>query len=180
MFRRSPLLVLFGLAGEQRPMGMKMDRDLIELARGNFNAEQIGIKLNLTPKTVIKMGRRLGVSFPQLEFKRNGRRTPTSAWISPKRSTRAAFISLTEQNWPTALTEAVHGRLMISAAAILTHEEFASLLTVGNTPVNGSAPVIPAAHRAHLIALGYMADIGGRLRVTTPGRHRMYAGQLAS
>jgi hypothetical protein len=37
-------------------MGMKMDRDLMELARGNFSAEQIGIKLNLKSKTVIKTG----------------------------------------------------------------------------------------------------------------------------
>jgi hypothetical protein len=56
-------------------MGMKMDRDLMELARGNFSAEQIGIKLNLKPKTVIKTGRRLGIYFPPLELKQNGRRT---------------------------------------------------------------------------------------------------------
>jgi hypothetical protein len=60
-----------------------------------------------------------------------------------------------------------------------THEEFASLLAVGNTPVSGSAPKIPAAHSARLIALGYMADIAGRLRMTTPGRFRIYAGQIA-
>jgi hypothetical protein len=61
----------------------------------------------------------------------------------------------------------------------LTHEEFASLLTVGNTPVHGSAPVIPAEHRSRLIALGYMVHLEGRLRMTTPGRVRIYAGQLA-
>jgi hypothetical protein len=61
----------------------------------------------------------------------------------------------------------------------LTHEEFASLLTVGNTPVHGSAPVIPAEHSARLIALGYMVHLEGRLRMTTPGRVRIYAGQLA-
>jgi len=74
MFRRSPVLVPFGLAEEQTPMGMKTDRDLMELARGNFNAEQIAAKLKLTPKTVIKTARRLGVYFPPLELKRNGRR----------------------------------------------------------------------------------------------------------
>jgi hypothetical protein len=64
-------------------------------------------------------------------------------------------------------------------AAILTREEFASLMAVGNTPVDGSSPAIPDAHRARLIALGYMADIQGRLRMTTQGRFRIYAGHLA-
>ena len=58
----------------------------------------------------------------------------------------------------------------------LTHEEFASLLTVGNVPVLGSAPAIPAEHSARLIALGYMVHFEGRLRMTTPGRIRIYAG----
>jgi hypothetical protein len=62
---------------------------------------------------------------------------------------------------------------------LLTREEFASLLTVGNTPVNGPAPVIPAAHNAKLVAMGYMVDLAGRLRMTTPGRIRIYAGRLA-
>jgi hypothetical protein len=63
---------------------------------------------------------------------------------------------------------------------MLTHEEFASLLTVGNAAVNNAAPTIPAEHSARLIALGYMVDLEGRLRMTTPGRHRIYAGQPAS
>jgi len=42
-----------------------------------------------------------------------------------------------------------------------------------------SAPAIPAAHSVRLIALGYMVDFAGRLRMTMPGRIRMYAGQLA-
>jgi len=67
----------------------------------------------------------------------------------------------------------------MASATMLTGEEFASLLAVGNAHVNGSAPVIPAAHRAHLIALGYIVDLAGRLQMTTPGRYRMYAGQLA-
>jgi hypothetical protein len=62
----------------------------------------------------------------------------------------------------------------------LTPEQFASLLTAGNTSVNGPAPLVPAAHSALLITLGYMVDIHGRLRMTTPGRIRIYAGQLAS
>jgi len=68
---------------------------------------------------------------------------------------------------------------MASHPTTLTHEEFASLLAVGNTPVNGSVSPIPTTHIARLIALGYMADIGGRLRMTTPGRFRINAGQLA-
>ena len=59
---------------------------------------------------------------------------------------------------------------------MLTSEEFTSLLTVGNTPVNGRVPVIPAEHSARLIALGYMVDLAGRLRMTTPGRIRIAAG----
>jgi hypothetical protein len=61
----------------------------------------------------------------------------------------------------------------------LIHEEFASLLMVGNATVRSSAPVIPAEHSARLIALGYMVYLAGRLRMTTPGRVRIYAGQLA-
>jgi hypothetical protein len=62
----------------------------------------------------------------------------------------------------------------------LTPEEFASLLTVGNTSAVTSPPAeIPAKHSARLIALGYMVYLEGRLRMTTPGRIRIYAGQLA-
>ena len=50
-------------------------------------------------------------------------------------------------------------RVMAQEAQMLTTEEFASLLTVGNAPVNSSAPAIPAAHSARLIALGYMVDL---------------------
>jgi len=68
---------------------------------------------------------------------------------------------------------------MAMEAQMLTNEEFASLLMVGNAPVNCSALTIPAAHSARLIALGYMVDLAGKLRMTTPGRIRIYAGQLA-
>src|SRR5947207_4581773 len=61
-------------------------------------------------------------------------------------------------------------RLMALEAQMLTPEEFASLLTVGNAPENSSASAIPAAHSARLIALGYMVDLAGELRMTTPGR----------
>jgi hypothetical protein len=67
---------------------------------------------------------------------------------------------------------------MVSKSEMLTREEFASLLTVGNTSTVTSLPaVIPAAHSARLIALGYMVDLAGRLRMTTPGRMRMAAGR---
>ena len=59
---------------------------------------------------------------------------------------------------------------------MLTHEEFASLVAIGHTPVNKRPAVIPAEHTARLIALGYMADIAGKLRLTTPGRHQIAAG----
>jgi hypothetical protein len=64
-------------------------------------------------------------------------------------------------------------------AQILTAEEFASLLLVGNSSAVTRPESVPAEHSARLIALGYMVDIGGRLRMTTPGRIRIYAGQLA-
>ncbi len=69
---------------------------------------------------------------------------------------------------------------MASEAQMLTREEFASLLIVGNAHANSSAPAIPPEHSARLIALGYMSDIAGRLRMTTPGRIRLFAGQLAN
>jgi hypothetical protein len=72
------------------------------------------------------------------------------------------------------------GHALGMASETLSPEEFASLLLVGNTPVSGPTPAIPAAHSARLIALGYMADIAGRLRMTTPGRFRIYAEQIAS
>jgi hypothetical protein len=77
------------------------------------------------------------------------------------------------------LREAVHGQILTMEAQMLTNEEFASLLTVGNAPANSSALTIPDAHSARLIALGYIVELAGKLRMTTPGRIRIYAGQLA-
>jgi hypothetical protein len=65
---------------------------------------------------------------------------------------------------------------MATQSKMLTPEEFASLLTVGNTRVSDPAAAIPAEHSARLIALGYMADLADRLRMTTPGRIRIAAG----
>jgi hypothetical protein len=60
---------------------------------------------------------------------------------------------------------------------ILTREEFASLVLVGNTSgVTDRPAVIPVEHSAKLISLGYMVDLAGRLRMTTPGRQRLAAG----
>jgi hypothetical protein len=67
--------------------------------------------------------------------------------------------------------------MMASESAMLTREEFASLLTVGNTcAVRDPPAVIPAEHSTRLIELGYIADLAGRLRMTTPGRSRIAAG----
>jgi hypothetical protein len=65
---------------------------------------------------------------------------------------------------------------MDAKSKTLTLREFASLLAVGNVGVNDPPPVIDAAHGAKLIALGYMADLEGRLRMTTPGRVRIATG----
>jgi hypothetical protein len=70
---------------------------------------------------------------------------------------------------------------MAASSEMLTREEFASLLSVGNQCAVTCRPAaIPAEHSAKLIGLGYMADIQGWLRMTTPGRIRIYAGQLAN
>ena len=70
-----------------------------------------------------------------------------------------------------------HSWMMAWESEPLTPEEFASLLSVGNTCAVREPPaVIPAQHRARLIELGYMVDLQGRLRMTTPGRSRMAAG----
>lgn len=69
---------------------------------------------------------------------------------------------------------------MLTFDEMLTFEEFDSLLTVGNTSAVTSPPAaIPAEHSVRLIALGYMLDVAGRLRMTTRGRIRINAGQLA-
>jgi hypothetical protein len=63
---------------------------------------------------------------------------------------------------------------MESESKELTRKEFASLLTVGNTCAVLEPPaIIPVKHSARLIALGYMADLSGRLRMTASGRLRL-------
>ena len=76
----------------------------------------------------------------------------------------------------SAITELGHILMMAPTSKKLTHEEFASLLKVGNTSAVLDPPaVIPAEHSARLIELGYMADLAGRLRMTTVGRQRIAA-----
>jgi hypothetical protein len=67
--------------------------------------------------------------------------------------------------------------MMVSKSRWLTREEFASLLTVGDTcAVRDPPAIIPIKHSAKLIALGYMVDLLGRLRMTSSGRRRIAAG----
>jgi hypothetical protein len=63
---------------------------------------------------------------------------------------------------------------------MLTPGEFASLLLIGAPSTYGPPVVIPPEHSARLIALGFIADIQGRLRMTTPGRIRLAASQAAN
>lgn len=72
-------------------------------------------------------------------------------------------------------------QIMAAKAKLLSSEEFVSLLTVANTSAVTSPPaVIPAEHSKRLIAMGYMVQLSGRLRMTSPGRMRIYAEQLTS
>src|ERR1700730_28684 len=73
------------------------------------------------------------------------------------------------------ITESGHIRIMESKT--LTLEEFVSLLVVGNGCAITDLPsIIPAEHSARLIALGFIADLFGSLRMTAPGRLRIAAG----
>jgi hypothetical protein len=71
----------------------------------------------------------------------------------------------------TPITEKGHARTMDSEFQTLTREEFASLLSVGHT----SAASIAFEHELRLTMLGYIADLDGRLRVTTSGNARIAA-----
>jgi ribosomal protein S27AE len=67
---------------------------------------------------------------------------------------------------------------MVPQPEMLTREEFASLLAVGETPVNGPPPEIPAEHSERLIAQGYVVHLSGRLRMTSPGRRRIDSSKI--
>jgi hypothetical protein len=69
---------------------------------------------------------------------------------------------------------------MASKSKPLTPEELASLLKVANRSAVLEPPaIIPSEHCARLIGLGYMANISGRLRMTTTGRRQAAANQTA-
>jgi hypothetical protein len=86
------------------------------------------------------------------------------------------FVDLSKIEHPRLPTSG-HTRIMAIETKNLTFKEFASLLAVGNTSAVFDPPAaIPAEHSAKLIKLGYMADLEGRLRLTTPGRIRITAG----
>lgn len=67
-----------------------------------------------------------------------------------------------------------------SDSNLLTNERFSSLVLVGNNLPARPPALVPAEHSARLIALGYMSDFAGRLRMTTPGRHRIAAGLIGN
>ena len=54
-------------------MSMKKDRELIKLAGENLSADQIAVSLEIAPKTVLKIAKRLGVHFGPRAPKRDGR-----------------------------------------------------------------------------------------------------------
>jgi hypothetical protein len=103
-------------------------------------------------------------------------REKTLASREPSTHKAALFVHLSKVDH-IPMHVAGHSRMMASESDPLTPEEFASLLTVGNTCAVREPPaVIPAEHSARLIGLGYIADLAGRLRMTTPGRSRIAAG----
>jgi hypothetical protein len=77
---------------------------------------------------------------------------------------------------PNTLNSVRHGHAMDNESNMLTSEEFALLLTVGNTAFNEPPASITADHSARLIGCGYIADLQGRLRMTSIGRSRIKAG----
>jgi hypothetical protein len=94
--------------------------------------------------------------------------------VSPQ---AALFVDLSKFDH-AAITERGHIRMMAPESKTLTRDEFASLLSVGKTCAVLEPPaVIPAEHSARLIGLGYMVDLSGRLRLTTPGRQRIAAAE---
>jgi hypothetical protein len=87
--------------------------------------------------------------------------------------TTRLFLDLSKVDH-AAITDRDHIHVMVPKSKMLTREEFASLLIVGNTCAVLDPPaVIPAKHRARLIGLGYMVHLVGRLRMTAPGRERI-------
>jgi hypothetical protein len=78
----------------------------------------------------------------------------------------ALFVDLSKMDH-APIADRGHTRMMASKSKLLTREEFASLLTVGNTCAVLDPPaVIPAKHRARLVRLGYMANLDDRFHET--------------
>ena len=61
----------------------------------------------------------------------------------------------------------------MTEVALLTRDQFISLLMVGDARPNGPAPIIPIDHETLLIRLGFVVNLQGLLRMTTPGRLRI-------
>ena len=75
------------------------------------------------------------------------------------------------------ITEDDHTRMMVWRSKTLTRDEFMSLLVVGSpTSITDPPPRIPVEHSVRLIALEFITDLSGSLRMTTPGRSRIAAG----
>jgi len=73
-----------------------------------------------------------------------------------------------------AFAEPGHIPMMASKSKKLNQAELAPLLKVANTSAVLEPPAaIPDVHSARLIALGYMAYLEGRLRMTSAGRYRI-------
>lgn len=63
--------------------------------------------------------------------------------------------------------------LRMEEPEFLTRDQFIALLIVGEARPNSPAPIIPADHEIFLSGLGYVVNLNGRLRLTTPGRMRL-------
>ena len=64
----------------------------------------------------------------------------------------------------------------IARSGILIDDDSSLFLVGNNLPAHPPA-LVPADHCARLIALGYISDFACRLRMTSPGRHRIAAGR---
>jgi hypothetical protein len=78
----------------------------------------------------------------------------------------------------TQKRQGVHDVIMAKPSMQLSEREFASLSLIGSIGPRDRAGVIPAEHASRLIGLGYVADLQGRLRMTTPGRVLIARGNV--
>lgn len=68
---------------------------------------------------------------------------------------------------------------MTDPIEFLTRDQFISLLMVADAGPNSHAPIIPIDHETPLVGLGYVANLQGKLRMTTPGRERIASIEAA-